>query len=176
MIRTGQSLLEVMVATGLLVGVAATTLGAFASTSEEVSAGAVRQTNVERCRRVADALARELRDANATPGDLDPPAPHEATALGYRAVVGLDPTTVTALLSPPRESGDFRRVSLEGDEVVLVTPAGTRALAAGVSDLRLTLLAPGLLELQVESQGRDGRGELLRDRVQVLVALENALP
>lgn len=175
MSRTGQSLLEVIVASGLLVSVASTTLGAFVSTSEHVGAATVRQTNIERCRRLADALARELRDANAVAADLAPPAPFEAASLGYRTVLGLDTTTLGPLLSPTRESGEFRRVALEGDQVVVDAPTGRRVLASGVAGLRLTLVAPRLLEVDVACEGRAGDGQLLRDRARVLVALENEL-
>jgi prepilin-type N-terminal cleavage/methylation domain-containing protein len=173
---SGLTLVEVVVATAIFSVAMTTVLGVLLSTETHVRTATTRQRLVERSRRLADVLVRELRDANFTAADLEPNAPLDDTSLEFRKVVGYDPTTGVAL-SPPRASNTFRRIWLApGGKITVDVPGFSYVVAEGVADLRFTLVPPNLLNVTVRVESSDGQGGTSSDTIEVSVALKNQLP
>jgi hypothetical protein len=168
----GLTLVEVVVATSILALAVTTILGVLLSMETHVRGASARQRTVERARKVADTLTRELRDANIAAADFDPP--FDETSIEYRKVVGYDAAT-GPVLSPTRASGNFRRIALAGGSIAMEMPGLSFTLAEGVTDLRFTFTPPSLLTIKVEVATQDGR-ETLRDAIEIAVALKNQLP
>ena len=168
-------------ATAILAVALATIGGVLLSTEQHVRGAATRQRNVERCRQLAEALARELRDANFTDGDFEPNAPLDDTSIEYRKVVGWDAMTGVTL-SPTRASGEFRRIALVNGTVTMSMPGLGYTMAEGVADLRFTLEPPNLLLITVRFEAADGHRDAsdgqdtIADGVAVTVAMRNQLP
>ncbi|MGE0709253.1 MAG: prepilin-type N-terminal cleavage/methylation domain-containing protein [Planctomycetota bacterium] len=172
----GLTLLEVMVATALLAVLLTLAIQSLIGTQRQASAAGSLQRAVGESRRVAHALARELRALNLTTTDLEPDAPYQATSLSYRAVTGYDAATQKGQLSPARSGGLFRTLALVGDEVQLQVPGATGVtLAKGVEDLRLTLDAPNKLTIKVTVRAADNEGVAVARSSQLTIALPNAL-
>lgn len=177
----GLTLVEVVVASAILAMAVSTIIGVLLSMETHVRAASSRQSTVERSRRVAEVLTRELRDANFTAADFKPSAPNDDTVIEYRKVVGYDPAT-GVVLSPTRASGEYRRIFLSGGCISMEMPGFSYTLAEGVSDLRFTYTPPDLLTIKVKVEAKagrrasDGKTEITRDTVEVAVALKNKLP
>jgi hypothetical protein len=174
--RGGVTAVEAIIAASVLAVAVTTIFGVLVSTETHVRGASARQRTVERSRRVADLLTRELRDANFTMPDFEPDAPFDDTSIEYRKVVGYDAST-GAVLSPTRASGAFRRISLAGGTISMEMPGFTFTLAEGVSDLRFTYTPPNLLTIKVQVETMtDGQLEKTRETLEVVVALKNQLP
>ena len=156
-LRSGLSLVEVVVATAILATLLAFSGGALLAMQRQAADTTVRQEVVGRARKVLQDLVTELRDLNLNAADLEPDAPFEVADLQYRLAV--DHAAGALVLDPTRASATFRRVRLVGSRLELVLPDGSvRPLADQVTGLAVTLLPPDRLRLVVTIRrlGADG--------------------
>jgi len=178
--RRGVTLLEILITVVML---AVVMLG----TQRATVATATQQQIVGQSRRVAHLIANEVRDASASPLDLQDGiggVPFNSTTLRYRLVTGYNSGTGTTLLTPSRTSLTFVQISRVATGVggesnapnyVQRTAPGVQSvnLASRIKDLSFTLNGTNQLTIKVTVAGKDDQGNTLEGSSEVTVALPN---
>lgn len=187
--RGGLTLLEVVVAAGLVTALVLLLSTSLFAVQRSVRHGLTEEAVAAMSRRVAELVADQLRDLNQDDQDVEPDAaalidfhPVETDRLRYRTLVGFDPDSAVATLSPRRSTGAFSELYRAGTDLMLSTPrtGGPIKLARGVNDLRLDLdasSAPARLRIRIVSDRPhpDEPGRTVRGTAELTVLLQNAL-
>jgi hypothetical protein len=168
------TLLEVMIAMVLASVVLFIASQFMTSAQQQATTSAVRQRTNGESRRMVHLLAREVRGLNLTATDLNPTSPFQSTSLEYRVVTGYDTGTQKVVLSPSRASGLFRRLRLQGTEILREVPGSTVTLASGISDLRFTLASTNRLTIEVAVTALDSKGATVERRATLVITLANS--